>query len=341
MNPKIDNFYMPPEWHEHKCCWMAWPRHQETWSGIGMQQAREAYTRIAKAINKFEPVKMLVHPEDLVSAKNLLGDEIELFIQEIDDSWTRDTGPTFLLNQAGELAGVDWIHNAWGGNYQEYSLDSKIAKSIIEEARAKYYHAPLVMEGGSFHVDGEGTLLTTEECLLNKNRNPKLSRQKIENYLCNYLNIEKIIWLNKGLIGDETDGHVDEISCFIRPGVVLTLITDDKNDENYHNLQENLEILKTTKDARGRNLEVHTVSQPPAQYLNGERLTISYINFYLANNGIVMPAFGAEQYDREAFLLFRKIFKDLEITQVPALDLFSGGGGIHCITQQEPKSNSF
>ncbi len=194
------------------------------------------------------------------------------------------------------------------------------------------------MEGGSFHVDGEGTILTSRECLLNPNRNPHLSQAEIEDYLCNYLNAEKIIWLNKGLLGDETDGHIDEIACFIAPGKVLALITHDKNDANYQTLHENLEILKSTTDARGRSLEVFTVEQPPATYMDNERLTLSYINFYLANQGIVMPAFGHAKHDNAAYELFCQLFPAHHITQIDALDVFAGGGGIHCITQQQPHS---
>ena len=243
-----------------------------------------------------------------------------------------------MLNQEGRLAGVDWIHNAWGGNYEDFALDNQIASAVIKQTQAQYFHAPLVMEGGSFHVDGQGTILTSRECLLNPNRNPHLSQQEIEQYLCDYLGGDRIVWLNQGLLGDETDGHIDEIACFIAPGKILTLITSDKQDPNYATLQENLEILKSTTDAKGRQFEVYTVEQPPATVLHGERLTLSYINFYLANKGVVMPAFGYESYDKAAYNLFRQLFPEYQITQVDALDVFAGGGGIHCITQQQPKS---
>lgn len=336
--PKEYEFYMPAEWYPHERCWMAWPCHQNTWSKIGLDRARIAYARVANAIAQFEPVTLLVNPGDEKSAKNLCGNNIDIIPLPLNDSWTRDTGATFLINQTMQLAGVDWIHNAWGGNYFDCLLDNQIATEIIKYTNAQYFHAPLVMEGGSFHVDGEGTVLTSKECLLNANRNPNLSQQAIEQYLRDYLGAEHIIWLNKGLIGDETDGHVDEIATFIAPGKVLCLITKDKNDPNYHNLQENLEILKSSTDAKGRPLEVHTIEQPPATYLDGERLTLSYINFYLANQGIVMPAFGHESYDNSAFQLFAQLFPNYQITQIDALDVFAGGGGIHCITQQQPKS---
>ncbi|WED42268.1 agmatine deiminase family protein [Legionella cardiaca] len=336
LTPKQAGFKMPPEWYPHAACWMAWPRHPETWSFIGLDRARLAYAHVAQAIAHYEPVIMLVHPGEEALARQLCGEKIELMTLELNDSWTRDTGPTFLINAQNELAGIDWIHNAWGGNYADCALDNKIAAAVIEKTKAHYFHAPLVMEGGSFHVDGEGTVLTSRECLLNPNRNPQLSQSEIETYLNNYLNTEKVIWLNKGLLGDETDGHIDEIACFIGPGKVLALITHDKEDANYQTLHENLEILKSATDAKGRALEVFTVEQPPATYLHGERLTLSYINFYLANKGIVMPAFGHPKQDKAAYELFTQLFPTYSISQIDALDVFAGGGGIHCITQQQP-----
>jgi len=339
MTPKQSGFYMPAEWHPHAGCWMAWPRHTQTWKNIGLKRARLAFAQVAKAIVQYEPVTLLVDPDDLAEAIDLCDERIRLITLALNDSWTRDTGPTFLLNAAGELAGVDWTHNAWGGNYDDFALDNQIAAALIKKTQAHYFHAPLVMEGGSFHVDGEGCVLTTRQCLLNPNRNPGLSQQEIENYLNNYLGTEKIIWLNNGLHGDETDGHIDEIACFISPGNVLALITDDKNDPNYISLHENLDLLKSATDAKGRPLTIHTITQPPATCLAGERLTLSYINFYIANNGIVMPAFGHENHDKAAYECFIKLFPHHKITQLNALDIFAGGGGIHCITQQQPLAN--
>ena len=317
---------------------MAWPCHQQTWEKVGLAKARLAYAQVAIAIAQYEPVTLLVNPDEMDEAARLCGEAIRQVPLPINDSWTRDTGPTFLLNAEGVLAGVDWIHNAWGGNYDDCELDKQIANAILKYTQAKPFQAPIVMEGGSFHVDGEGTVLTTRECLLNANRNPQLTQTEIENYLQNYLNCEKIIWLNKGLLGDETDGHIDEIACFIAPGKVLALITHDKQDPNYQILHDNLLHLQTTTDAKGRALEVYTVEQPPATYLAGERLTLSYINFYRANKGIVMPAFGHAAHDKAAYALFTQLFPDDAITQIAAIDIFAGGGGIHCITQQQPRS---
>jgi agmatine deiminase len=336
--PKQKGFKMPPEWHPHSGCWMAWPCHQQTWEQIGLDRARVAYAKVVKAISKYEPVTLLVNPGDESNALILCNHSARIISLPINDSWTRDTGPTFLLNGSSQLAGVDWIHNAWGRNYDNYALDNQIASHILREVNAIRFKAPLVMEGGSFHVDGEGTVLTTKECLLNDNRNPHLSKYEIEQYLQDYLTIDKVIWLNNGLIGDETDGHIDEIATFIAPGKVLCLITTDKQDENYNILQENLAILKSSTDAKGRALEVFTIELPPATQINGERLTLSYINFYRANKGIVMPSFGHKKYDDAAYTLFKHLFPNEGITQIDALDVFAGGGGIHCITQQQPKA---
>lgn len=338
MTPKQRGFFMPAEWYPHEQCWMAWPCHLDTWSKIGLDKARQAYARVAQAIARYEPIIMLVNPGDESSAQKLCNNQITIQTQPINDSWTRDTGPTFLLNKDHKLAGVNWIHNAWGRNYEDYTLDNELATAIIKKTQALSFSAPLVMEGGAFHVDGEGTILTSRECLLNKNRNPHLSQQEIEQYLFDFLGGEKIIWLNNGLLGDETDGHIDEIACFVTPGKVLCLITHDKTDPNYTTLQMNLEILQTSTDAKGRKLDVYTIEQPPATYIDGKRLTLSYINFYLANKGIVIPAFGYEHYDKAAYQQINQLFPSYSITQIDALDVFVGGGGIHCITQQQPKS---
>lgn len=337
MTPSQVNFKMPAEWHPHERCWMAWPCHEPSWEKIGLPRAQAVYAEIAQAIALYEPVTMIARPEDLALAQELCGNTIQCIPMDINDSWTRDTGPSFLLNEEGKLAGVDWNHNAWGNNYSDYTLDQKIAAQIINLTDAEYFHANLVMEGGAFHVDGQGTILTTKECLLHKNRNPQLTQKEIEHYLCDYLGGSKVIWLNQGLIGDETDGHIDEIATFIGEAKVLCLISSDKHDPNYDRLQENLAILQAATDACGRRLEVFTVEQPPATELGGDRLTLSYVNFYRANGGIVLPSFGYESYDKAAYQVFQQIAPSYKLSQVPALDLFTGGGGIHCITQQQPR----
>ena len=329
-------YLMSAEWNRHDACWMAWPCHHNTWQKIGLTRAYQAYARVANAIANFEPVKMLVRSEDMALAKKYLSSEISLFPVPLNDSWTRDTGPSFVLSSQGELAGIDWQFNAWGENYAEYGLDQEIAKHILNLTGSTRIEADFIMEGGAFHVDGRGTLLSTKECLLNSNRNPQLTQESIEARLKSYLGVEKIIWLERGLIGDETDGHVDEVATFIGPEKVLCLITADSQDENHELLKANFEVLKASTNVHDKKFEVHTVEMPPATYMSGERLTLSYINFYRANGGIVMPSFGHLKHDASAFELFQHLFPALEIMQIDALDVFAGGGGIHCITQQQP-----
>lgn len=332
--PFADGFRMPAEWAPHARCWMAWPVRAETFPN-GLDAARAAYAEVAKAIAQFEPVTMLCPDGGLAEVSLACGKGVNVVPMPTSDSWVRDNGPSFVVNDAGEVAGVHWGFNAWGRNYDDFKLDTDVGRLILEQQGLKRYGAPLVMEGGSFHVDGEGTLLTTEECLLNPNRNPHLTRTEIEGHLRDYLGVREIIWLGQGYEQDETDGHIDEIACFVKPGVVLTMVTDDKSDPNYPVFQDNLARLAAARDAAGRALEVVTLRTPARQEQDGVRLTLSYTNFYMANGGIVMPFFE-DPMDEEALRTFRKLFPERKVVPVPALDIVRGGGGIHCITQQQP-----
>ncbi|KGM35343.1 agmatine deiminase [Inquilinus limosus MP06] len=327
---------MPAEWEPHSRCWMAWPCRDEVW-GEHMDAARTAYADVARAIADFEPVTLVCNPADVAEASLTLGNgtKIDVVSMEIDDSWLRDSGPTFLLDRNGHLAGAHWRFNAWGQKYQPYSRDAVVAKQILKHVGARRFRAPFVLEGGAVHVDGEGTVLTTEQCLLNPNRNPDLTKAQVEQNLRDWLGVSTVIWLPEGIEDDETDGHVDEIACFVRPGVVLALSTDDKSDGNFDVLQTNLDILRSAKDAKGRPLQVIEVPQPARQEHNGKRLSLSYVNFYIANGGIVMPAFDVAE-DERAFRIIRDAFPNRRVVQVHARDIFLGGGGIHCITQQQP-----
>jgi len=320
---------------------MAWPCRTELW-GEGLDAARTAYTEIAKAIAAFEPVTMVANGEEIaeVSLRSGAGSGVACLPLAHDDSWIRDNGPTFLIDGKGGVAGVDWGFNAWGDKFDNYENDAAVAGAILEHLKMPAYRAPLVLEGGSIHVDGEGTLLTTEQCLLNANRNPKLSRKQIEQHLRAHLGIRQIIWLGQGLEDDDTDGHVDNVACFVRPGVVLALSTEDEDDGNYTALQDNLARLRAAKDAAGRSLEVIEIPQPARRTgEDGRRLALSYINFYIANGGVVMPSFE-DAKDEGAFAIVAKCFPDREVRQLPMLDVVCGGGGIHCITQQQPAVES-
>jgi agmatine deiminase len=335
--PADDGFYMPAEWTPHARCWMAWPCRAELW-GEGMEAARDAYAEVALAIARFEPVTMVAKPKSVpeVSLRTGSGSGVSVFSLPLDDSWMRDMGPTFVVDGSGQVAGVDWQWNAWGNKYPDHDRDAEVAKSVLEHLGMRRYEAPFVLEGGAIHTDGEGTLLTSESVLLNPNRNPGIDRQQMEELLAAYLGIRKVIWLGEGLTDDDTDGHIDNLACFVRPGVVVALSSNDPEDSNFKVLQDNLSRLRAATDASGRSLEVVEIEQPkPRKHADGRRMALSYINFYIANGGVVIPAFEDAQ-DARAYDTINKLFPGREVVQVPALDILVGGGGIHCITQQQP-----
>lgn len=333
--PHSRGFHMPAEWHPHRRCWMAWPSHEPSYNGR-FADAQAAHGRIAQAIAQFEPVVMLINERDQPHARALCGADVELRVVPIDDGWFRDSGPTFVIDGQGGLLGIDWQFNGWGGR-TPCENDRLAAARVLQQQGVERVAAPLVLEGGSFHVDGEGTLITTEECLLNANRNPSLSRGDIEQHLRAYLGVECIIWLKGGPVDDVTDGHVDMVAAFTAPGQVVALHCDDPHDANYAVLQANREILRGARDARGRTLQVIDIPQPPAAYIDGRaRLGLSHVNYYTANGGIVLPAYGDAALDARVQAIFREIYPDRRIVGVATRDLLYGGGNIHCITQQEP-----
>lgn len=330
-------FFMPAEWHPHSRCWLGWPCRPDTWDNNGLTAARRAYAAVAAAIARFEPVTMLARPEDAAEAQDLCGPAVDVLPLPLSDSWLRDTGPTFVIDRTGRVAGIDWQFNAWGGNYGEFSADAALARTLLTQLNLPAITAPLVLEGGSVHVDGEGTLLTTEQCLLNPNRNPGYSREELEALLRHYLGVDKVLWLGNGLADDETDGHIDNLACFAKPGVVLLQSCPDPDDANHAPYRAAVERLRGFTDAKGRRLEIVEIEQPTArQRPDGRRLAQSYINFYFANNGLVMPSFADPAHDAAAKATLQRLYPEREIVQVPALSIVHGGGGIHCITQQQP-----
>jgi agmatine deiminase len=333
---KDRGFRMPAEWHPHRRCWMAWPSHPPSYNGRH-EAAKVVHANVARAISRFEPVVMLANPDDIALAQALCGPGVEVRAMPIDDGWFRDSGPSFVIDGRGGVAGIDWEFNGWG-NRVPHARDRRIAAAVLAQEGIECVPAPFVLEGGSFHVDGEGTLITTEECLLNPNRNPSLGRAEIEERLRAFLGVETIIWLKGGPVDDVTDGHVDMVAAFTRPGQVVALHCDDPGDANYSTLQANREILQGARDARGRRLEVIGVPQAPAFYIDqtGGRLGLSHINYYTANGGIVLPWFGVPGIDQRALGIFRELYPQRQVVCVASRDLLYGGGNIHCITQQEP-----
>jgi agmatine deiminase len=312
---------------------MAWPSNPDIWPH-GMEVARRNFAEVVRAILQFEPVTLLVRPEDRAFAYQLCGEQVTYWEYQLDDSWMRDFGPTFVVDTENNLAGINWQFNGWGK--YPHANDERVARHILEHLRIPCFDAPLVLEGGAIHVDGEGTILTTEQCLLHANRNPHLSQSEIEKLVLDQLGAQKIIWLKEGLKDDDTDGHIDEIACFVAAGVVLALVGSDSGDIDFAPLQYNLGILREATDARGRKLEVITIEQPEVAYNGATRLSQSYVNFYIANGGIVMPAFGDRRRDTQARGLLAELFPRRKILQIPARELAYGGGNIHCITQQQP-----
>jgi agmatine deiminase len=336
--PVRDGFTWPAEWSEHARTWMCWPCRTEAWGGPeGLLRAKQAFARVARAITTFEPVTMAVRPHDAAEARLACSGKVEIFEVPLDDSWARDMGPTFLRRPDGARAAVQWRFNAWGNKYQPYAEDAQLATRIAQATGARIYDAPLFNEGGAIHSDGQGTLLTMEQTLLNANRNANLTQQEVEEILALYTGARRVIWLGEGFSDDETDGHVDNIACFTAPGRVLVGMQPSKSHPDYEPAREVVRRLKAARDANGDTIDIIEIEQPRKERMdwNGRLMQASYINFYLPNGGVVMPSFD-DPNDEKARALLAICFPDRDILQIDALDIVEGGGGIHCITQQEP-----
>jgi len=356
--PKMDGFRMPSEFEKHDGCWMIWPQRTDNWR-LGAKPAQRVFAEVASAISQFEPVTVCVNCEQYNNAISMLPSNIRVVEVSSNDSWVRDSGPTFVTN-GKEVRGVDWVFNAWGGLvdglYFPWDKDSNVARKICEiERKDSYRLDKFVLEGGSIHVDGEGTLITTEECLLSDGRNPDMTKEEIEDKLKNYLNVTKIIWLSKGIYNDETNGHIDNILHYVAPSKVVLSWTDDKNDPQYEICQDAYRVLSNTTDAKGRKFEIIKLMLPKNILITkeesegvdlidgsqprkeGDRLAASYANFYIANGGIVFPTFN-DYNDEKAREILQNCFKDSKIVGVYAREILLGGGNIHCITQQQPRA---
>lgn len=354
--PRQDGFHMPGEFEPHAGTWMLWPQRPDNWR-LGGKPAQRAFVAVARAIAQFEPVTMGVNPDQYANARQMLPPQVRVVEVSNNDAWMRDCGPTFVVNGKSETRGVDWEFNAWGGLYNglyfPWDLDQAVAQKVLEIERVDRYKAPLVLEGGSIHVDGEGTCITTAECLLSPGRNPHLSQEEIEGYLKEYLNVELVLWIPRGVFNDETSGHVDNLACFLRPGVVALTWTEDRSDPQYERSAEAYDYLMSVRDARGRRLEVHRIHQPDPVLISaeeaegvdavegtlprqaGDRMAASYINFYFCNGGAILPTFG-DRRDAEALEMLQRLLPARRVVGVPAREILLGGGNIHCITQQQP-----
>lgn len=355
--PKQDGYRMPGEFEEQECIWMLWPWWNGNWR-LGAKPAQDTFCNVAKAIAKYEPVKMCVPPFQYENAIARLGGTENVSIIEMtnNDSWMRDTGATFLVNDKGGIRAIDWDFNAYGGLvdglYFPWDQDALISRKMCEIVNADFYRPGIVLEGGSIHVDGEGTCLTTEMCLLHPSRNPNLTKDEIEQYLKEYLNVEKVIWIKDGIDPYETNGHIDDVACFVRPGEVMCIYTEDENHPFYKEAQAAYKYLCSQTDARGRNLKVHKlcVTKEPC-YLKdantidysegavprkeGEVSIASYLNFLIVNGAIILPQYGDDN-DELAMEQIKMAFPNYSVEGVYTTEVAYGGGNIHCITQQQP-----
>jgi len=347
---------MPAEFDRHAGCWMLWPERTDNWRA-GAKPAQAVFTAVATAIVSAEPVTVGVSGEQFQNARARLPPAVRVVEITSNDAWMRDVGPTIVVDARGRRRGIDWTFNAWGGVgdglYFPWDRDDEVAHKVLEIEGLDRYRTPFVLEGGAIHVDGQGACLTTEECLLNPNRNPRLSRAEIEAELRRYLGVRTVIWLGKGVYHDETGGHIDELACFTSPGVVALTWTEDRDDPQFEISADAYRRLRDARDARGRRLEVHKIHQPDPITMTaaeaadvdartgslprraGDRLPASYINFYVANKCVVMPRYD-RRWDGAAMRTLGRLFPTRRIVGVETREVLLGGGNIHCITQQIP-----
>lgn len=337
---------------------MLWPERADNWR-LGAQPAQQAFAAVAMAIAQFEPVTVAASAGQFEFARAILAPQVRLVEISNNDAWMRDVGPTFVVDGKGGLRGIDWHFNAWGGEnggiYSPWDQDDLVARKVLEIEGVPRYRAPMVNEGGAVHVDGEGTALVTEQCLLNRNRNPRMTGAQIESTLKAYLGVHTVIWLGDGVFQDETDGHIDNLACFVRPGEVVLTWTDNRRDPQHEISLAAYERLMDARDARGRRIKVHKLHMPGPLYMTREeargvltragtrprharaRLAGSYVNFYIANGAVIAPLLD-KRTDSAALAKLRRLFPQRRVVGVAAREILLGGGNIHCITQQVPKA---
>ena len=346
---------MPPEWAPHLACYLAWPHNRDTWPGK-FEVIPPLYAKMVAAIAFFEPVRLMVNDATQIEEvramirdasdrpekdKDILLSRIDIFHIPTNDAWARDHGPIFVNRLAtGSPAGpnqiaLDWRFNSWGQKYGAFDLDDVVPQKLGMRYGFEVIEPGIVLEGGSIDLNGAGSILTTESCLLNPNRNPELGRADIEDYLRTYLGVTNVLWLGDGIAGDDTDGHIDDLARFVAPDTIVTVLEDDPADVNYAVLRDNLERLRAMRDQDGRPFKIETLPMPPAVIYDGTRLPASYANFYIANGGILMPAFGAAQ-DEVAAATLGRLFPFRRVVGVPSTDLVWGLGSVHCLSQQHP-----
>jgi len=325
---------MPAEWAPHSGCLVSFPCKKETWCGF-FREAKRVYTEVIKAINRFEPVIVLSDPSTVNEARKALGPTIEIIKIPLDDSWIRDNGPTFVTSNSKKVAMAQFDFNGWGEHFSPYNKDAKVPELLAKRLKVRRYVAPMVLEGGAISGDGEGTLITTESCLLNANRNPNLSREQIEKLLGDYLGVTKVLWIKQGIYMSSIDGHIDGVAAFVGPKTVIHATTDDESDPNYEIMKDNIARLETMTDAKGRSIEIVKFPIPVRREIDENRIAPCYTNFFIVDGGIVAPTFG-EPNDDIALEILRDLFPKHEVVGIRCEYIGVGGGEIHCITQQIP-----
>jgi agmatine deiminase len=335
---------MPAEWEPHAATWLAWPHKQESWPG-NFGSIPGVWVEMVRALASHEGVNILVNDaataadvRQLLQAAQVSDRNVSLHLIATDDAWARDHGPTFVtrnVNGGAELAAIDWIYNAWGGKYPPWDADAAVPRLIAAQLGIPAFAPGIVLEGGSIDVNGRGALLTTEACLLNPNRNPHLGREAIEQVLRDYLGVRHILWLGDGIVGDDTDGHIDDLARFVDVSTVVTVLETNPHDDNYERLQMNYERLRRMTDQDGRALQIVTLPMPEPVYYEGQRLPASYANFYIANGVVLVPVFD-DPHDAVALRTLQELFPRRRVVGLRARELVWGLGAFHCVTQQQP-----
>ena len=333
--PKDLGFFMPGEWQSHQQTWMMWPTGLDSERYPNIDTMRAAYAETANLISEFEPVTIIANVNDINSLSSMITNNVSTMVKQIDDSWCRDSGPTFISNNA-KIAGVDWTFNNYGeATGPDYINDAKIAGKILKHLDILHFKAPIVLEGGAIHSDGMGTLMLTEDVIFDPSRNPGLDKKEAEYILEKYLGVENFIWLIAALEYDDTGGHIDNLACFTPNKQILALTESNQQDSNFDRLQENMDRLKHAKNINGDNYEIISIQQPSYRKFLNERMALSYINFYIANDAIVLPVFN-DPMDKNAIDTISKVFHGRKIVTLEGSRIVEGGGGVHCITQQQP-----
>ncbi|PLW91535.1 agmatine deiminase family protein [Mucilaginibacter sp.] len=340
--PTIAGFHFPAEWAPQTAMWLSWPHKEASWPGK-IDLIYPKYCEFIKVVSEGQIVRINVADAQMEAfAKQQLQavgadlSKVEFYHFPTNDAWCRDHGPAFLVNyEEKKKVVVDWGYNAWGDKYPPYDLDDVIPTKIAQHFGLPVYHPGIVMEGGSVDFNGAGTVLTTTACLLNQNRNPHLNQQQIKGYLQKYYGVEQVLWLGDGIIGDDTDGHIDDITRFVNTDTVLTVVEENKNDENYHILQENLQTLKTMRLLNGKQLNIVELPMPDPVIYEDQRLPASYANFYIANKSVVVPTFRSKNDDK-ALEIIQSCFPDRKVVGIDSTDIIWGLGSFHCLSQQEP-----